>query len=84
MIENFASYLKCFETNPNQLLIEMGNQQYFKTKGRMPYSSYFIRFALLLRYTSAQAYKLLQEHLPLPSLSLLYKLRKGNLDSTKA
>ena len=38
---------------------------------------------MLLRYTSAQAYKLLQEHFFLPSLSLLQKLRKNQEDAIK-
>ena len=43
-----------------------------------------IRFAVMLRYTSGQAYKLMPETLPLPSISALRKLRKGNIDSMKA
>ena len=38
---------------------------------------------MLVRYTSFQAYKLLQEHFPLPSLALLSKHRKGNVDALK-
>ena len=41
------------------------------------------RYALLLRYTSAQSYKLLLEQLPLPSFSLLKKLTSGSVDSLK-
>ena len=36
-----------------------------------------LRFALLLRYTPKQAYKLLLCHFPLPSTSLLKKLKQG-------
>ena len=43
-----------------------------------------IRFAVMLRYTSGQAYKLMLETLSLPSISALRKLRKGNTDSMKA
>jgi len=43
-----------------------------------------ICFALHLRYTSGQAYKLLLEKFPLPSLSLLKRLKSGNLDILKA
>ena len=38
----------------------------------------------MLRYISGQAYKLMLETLPLPSISALWKLRKGNIDSMKA
>ena len=43
-----------------------------------------IRFALLLKYTSAAAYKIIQQHLPLPPTSLLEKLRSSKVDSLKA
>ena len=56
-------------------------KQHYKAKAHVPFSAELIRLALLLRYTSAQAYRLLQENFPLPSLSLLQKLRKGNLDA---
>ena len=48
------------------------------------YSARVIQYALLLRYTSLQAYKLLQEEFPLPSLSLLEKITKGGIDPVKA
>ena len=70
--------------NQNQLLMEMSNQQHYQAKGRLPYSSQLIRLAMLVRYTSFQAYKLLQEHFPLPSLALLSKLRKVNMGALKA
>ena len=43
-----------------------------------------MRFSLLLRYTSKQAYKLLLEEFPLPSLSLLKKLSQGGIEPLKA
>ena len=43
-----------------------------------------LRFALHLRYTSAQAYRVLLEKFPLPSFSLLNKLQKGGVDAMKA
>ena len=49
----------------------------------MPYSSQLIRLAMLVRNTSFQAYKLLQEHFPLHSLALLSKLRKKNIEALK-
>ena len=43
-----------------------------------------IRYALLLRYTPLQSYKLLLEEFPLPSISLLNKLQQGGVDAFKA
>ena len=39
-----------------------------------------LQFALLLRYTSAQAYMLLLDHFPLPSMSLLEKLTQEGVN----
>ena len=43
-----------------------------------------IRHALLLRYTSKQAYEILLESFPLPSISLLNKIKQGGVDAIKA
>lgn len=48
------------------------------------YPARIIRYSLLLRYTSFQAYKLLKEEFPLPSISLLKKITKGGIDPVKA
>ena len=70
MLENFLSYLRnCM--NNQKLLHEICTLQYDKAQGRPPYSPAIIRLALLLRYTSGPAYKLLLQHFPLPSISLL-------------
>ena len=42
-----------------------------------------IRFALRLRYTSLQSYKLL-EKFSLPSISTLHRIQAGGVDSLKA
>ena len=52
-------------------------------KGSPPFSPSMIRFALLLRYTSASAYRIAKQHLPLPSTSLLEKLRSCKVDCLK-
>nr|XP_012563452.1 unnamed protein product [Hydra vulgaris] len=54
------------------------------TKGRPPYSLQVLRFALMQRYSSFQAYSLLLKQLPLPSMSLLKKLVSGGIDSIKS
>ena len=53
-------------------------------KGRPPFSSDVIRYALLLRYTSPAVYKMLLQKFPVPSFALLKELQKGGLDSLRA
>ena len=84
MLHNFPSYLNTFTKTENKIVTEMEKLQRYSPKGRPPYSSDLVRLALLLRYTSGQAYSLMLETLPLPSFSLLRKLKQGNLDSLKA
>ena len=43
-----------------------------------------MQYALLLRYTSLQSYKLLLDEFPLPSIFLLNKINEGNIDALKA
>ena len=66
------------------LLNEMLDISNYQAKGRPPYSSAMIRFALYLRYTSLQSYKLLLEKFPLPSISTLHRIQAGGVDSLKA
>ena len=62
----------------------MSKLKHHSSKGRPPYSFDMICFTLLLCYTSEKAYSLLRKTLPLPSISLLRKLRKGTIKSLKA
>ena len=62
----------------------MKERMYYKPKGRPPYSAEMIRYALHLRYTSLQAYKIVLEKFPLPSISLLNKIQQGGVDAIKA
>ena len=66
------------------LLDELKQRELYKPTGRSPFSSSMIRFALHLRHTSLQAYKLLLEKFPVPSISLLNKIQQGEVDSLKA
>ena len=90
MISNFAPYLKkVAEEKSNEdgsmsILDELEQRKHMKPKGRPPYSAAMIRYALLLRYTSAQAYRVLLKQFPLPSFSLLNKIQQGGVDSIKA
>jgi len=83
MIENFPSYMREKGEEMNPILQEMNELQHYKKKGRPKYSANMIRYALLLRYTSAQSYRILLEQLPFPSFELLKKLSSGDLDSWK-
>ena len=67
-----------------EILEELQKRRYYKPKGRPPYSAAIIRYALLLRYTSLQAYKLLLQRFQLPSISLLNKLQAGGTDTIKS
>ena len=84
MLHNFPAYLQNLSYKADSLLKELQERQHYSPKGRPPYSSEMMRFALHLRYTSGQAYKLLLEKFPLPSLSLLKRLKSGSLDILKA
>ena len=87
MLENFPSYMRNVASADNGdfcILEELEKRKHYKAKGRPPYSTAIIRYALLLRYTSAQAYKLLLEKFPLPSISLLNKIQQGDVDAIKA
>ena len=70
MLENFPTYIKnVVEEDPYSILNELQKRQHYKPKGRSPFSADLIHYALILRYTSRQAYKLLLDKFPLPSFS---------------
>ena len=56
MLENFPNYLQNVISSDGNLIQKLQRRQHYKLKGRPPYSYEMIRFALLLRYTSSQAY----------------------------
>ena len=59
MLENLAPYIKNIaSSNRNILLEEINSRIYYKAKGQPQYSADMIRHALLLRYTSKQAYEI--------------------------
>ena len=84
MLDNFPYYLKTLKDGKFPLLAELQSRQHYKPQGRPPYSSEMIRLALLLRYTSAQAYKILLRNFPFPSVSLLRNLKSENVDAVRA
>lgn len=74
MLENFITYMKQEAEDHQGILTELTNLKYYK---HPIYSARLIRYALELRYTSLQAYKILLEELPLPSVSYLRSLTAG-------
>ena len=84
-LENFPAYIMYVAGNSeHSILEEFSKRKYYKPKGRPPFTSATITYALLSRYTSAQAYRLMLEKLPLPSISTLTKIQKGGIDAIKA
>ena len=53
------------------LIDEMHNMRYNKAKGHPAFSPKMICYCLLLRYASAQAYRILLDILPMPSIKVL-------------
>ena len=65
---------------PSDIIEEL---QQAKFKKKPSYSTSLIRYALILRYTSLQSYKILLKDFKLPSVSFLRKLKQGNIDSLR-
>lgn len=85
VLENFPAYIENFDSDQsNKILEELLEIKNYKKTGRPKYSADILRFALVIRYTSRQAYKLLLEQLPLPSMSLLKNLKAGGIEPLKA
>ena len=86
-LEELPKYIKDMASSCNSeysSLTELEKRKYYKPTGRPSFSSEVIRFALLTRYTSAQAYRLMLEKFPLPSFSTLAKIQQGGIDALKA
>ena len=80
MLKNFQSYL---ESQTENLSIFDDFRKRHVKKNQV-YSTEIIQYALRLHYISLQSYKLLLDKFPLPSLSLLNKIKDGDLDALKA
>ena len=78
MLENFHVYLESYIENISSIFDEL--QKHMFTK-KPVYSAEILRCALLLQYISIQSYRMLLEHFPLPSLSLLRKISSGTIDA---
>ena len=80
MLENFLAYFLS-QTEKFDSIFEKLRK--YKFKKRPAYSSSVIQFALLLRYTSIQSYRILQKDFPLPSIPLWKKVCSGAIDAAK-
>ena len=81
MLVNLSTYIRNENENNSSVIEELRELKFQKYP---IYSARIIRCALLVRYTSFQAYKLLLEEFPMPSLSLLEKISKGGVDPVKS
>ena len=70
MLVNFPTYMRSKSSEMSTVLQEMSYARFRKPQGRPKYSASMIRYALLHRFTSCQANKIMLEQLSLPSLSL--------------
>ena len=85
MFQNIPGYLRNTSAKSSTSIMDhLLQRQYYKPKGRSPFSAELMSYALLLCYTFAQCYKYLLNYFPLPSCSKLNKLKQGGLDSLKA
>ena len=84
MLHEFQSYLCNLESKADDFLLELSNRQHCHPNGQSPYSCEIMLFALLLRYTSGRACKILLDKLHLPSMFILRRLKSGSFDAIKA
>ena len=82
VLDEIVNYLTNLSENDKfPFLDELNLRHNYSPKGRPPFSAGLMRYALLLYHTSRQAYRLLLEKFPLPSMSLLDRLQRGCIDS---
>ena len=81
MLQNLPNYVKLEGEQTSSIFEELKQIQFQK---KPKYSNNVIRYALLLRYTSLQSYRLVANDFPLPSLSFLKKITQGGIDAVKA
>ena len=69
ILENFPPYIRSTAIENQQVLLdELKERELYKPTVRPPFPALMIRFALHLRHTSLQTYKLLLEKFPMPSI----------------
>ena len=82
VLENLPNYCRSFRSKFDiDVIKELLKLRYFNPCGRSKYPSQVLRFFLILRYTSNSASRFLKKYVPLPSNSLLRKLRSPSIDN---
>ena len=81
-LENFPAYIRTTSENISGSVFKELQKRQFIMRGC--YSASLVRYALMLRYTSLQFYKLLLKEFNLPSVSYLRKLKLGNINIIKS
>lgn len=76
MLENFVSYTRNLAEQNDSIQEELAKLKHYSSP---IYPKSIIRFAIQLRYTSLQAYQLMSEEFPLPSISHLRNMTSGEL-----
>ena len=71
MLDDFLSYLSNLQKKGNFFIEEMKKHQYYSENHSYSYSLEFLRFAFFLFSTSKQAYQVVLDHLPFPSIQSL-------------
>ena len=87
ILANFPSYIRNFSesrTSSTSIIDELVKIRFKKPDGRPKFTPEVLQFALILRYTSLSACKLLLNHFPLPSIRLLNKLSAGGVEPLKS
>ena len=85
MLTNLPVYCKnAEEICETDVIKELIKLQYYNPQGRPPYSADVLRFSLIMWYASNSAYRYLKRFLPLPSYSLLRKIKSQKIDTSKA
>ena len=88
--ENFPAYIRHYaeaetaEDIPHDIMDELQKIKFKKPMDGPKFSPNLVRYALLLHYTSPQAYKMLLQQFPFPSISYLKKLSQGGVEPLKA
>lgn len=92
ILQNLPSYIKNFVENRSetQILSDKILEEFLQIRYKKPevnepkFSKDLIQLSLMLKYTSASSYRLMQQYFPLPSASYLRSLCEGSLDPVKS
>ena len=85
VLENLPNYCRNFHSDCDvDVIKELIQLCYYSPCGGPKYSSQVLRFSLMLRYTSNSAYNFNKKYIPLPSNSLLRKLKSPSIDNCQA